>query len=417
MRRQIHFLLILGLALMLGAGMVLIWLRPAMHEWPLFGVLLATPALLAVLASAVARRPSWWRQFGSVTRALVFTSALGAGIIFVTLVVTTHLMFISPHDAVLATVIVLFAAGVTMAFGYLVASSLGDGISEIARAATAVKAGDLAARADDTGKDEIARLALVFNDMTAELQRMREQEARLDRMRRDLIAWVSHDLRTPLTSIRARVEALADGVVQEPAEVSRYLSAIKTDTQALNKLINDLFELATIDAGGLKLEPQPCDLNDLISDTIETMSVIARRNGIELTGKVDPNVGIVHLSPQHIQRVLNNLVSNALDHTAHGEVSVHAYRLPRESTKAMETRLVCIEVKDTGEGIAPQDVPHVFERFYRSEPARVCKGDSRGMGLGLAIARALVEAHRGSVSLESQLGRGTSIRFVLPDVA
>lgn len=406
MRRQIYFLLILGLALILGAGMVLLWLRPPMHEWPLFAVLLAAPALMAVLASAVARRPSWWRQFGSVTRALVFTSALAAGMIFATLVLTTQLMFISAHDAGLSTIIVLFAAGVTMAFGYLVASSLSEGIAGIARAATAVKAGDLAARADEAGKDEIARLARVFNDMTAELQRMREQEARLDQMRRDLIAWVSHDLRTPLTSIRARVEALADGVVNEPDDVSRYLSAIQTDTRALNQLIDDLFELATIDAGGLKLDLQPCDLNDLISDTVETMSVIARRNGVELAGEVDAEVGLVRVSPQHIQRVLNNLISNALAHTSHGHVLVRAGR---------KSRQVCIEVCDTGEGIAPEVVPHVFERFYRGEPARVHRGDSRGMGLGLAIARALVEAHHGHIEVESVLGKGTTVRVVLPD--
>jgi signal transduction histidine kinase len=409
MHRQIRFILILAITLLLGAGMVLLWLRPAPHEWPLFGVLLATPAIMALAASLVASRNAWWRQFGSVTVALVFTCALGAAIIFLTLLITTTLMFNSTHDAGLAIAIVLFATGVTMAFGYLVASSLSDGIAEITRAAKVVQAGDLSVRADDRGKDEIAKLAQAFNAMTAQLQHVRSQEARLDQMRRDLIAWVSHDLRTPLTSIRARVEALADGVVQEPAEVSRYLATIQNDTQALNRLIDDLFELATIDAGGLKLILEPCDLNDLISDTLETMSVVAKSKGVRLSGVVARNVGVITISPQHIQRVLNNLVSNALAHTNKGEVSVRAFRAQSQ---------VCVEVADTGEGIAPQDVPHVFDRFYRGERARTrgsrAMGHAFGMGLGLAIARALVEAHNGSIFLESRLGAGTQVKFLLP---
>jgi signal transduction histidine kinase len=409
MHRQLRFLLILGLALIVGAGMIFVVLQPPQHEWPLFGLLLFVPAGMAVVSSTIARKQGWWRRFGSVTTALVFTCALGAGMIFVTLLITTGLMFISAHDASLTIVIVLFAAAVSMAFGYLVASSLSDGIGDIARAAKAVQSGDLSARADDGGKDEIARLARAFNEMTAQLQHVRDQEAKLDQMRRDLIAWVSHDLRTPLTGIRARVEALADGVVQEPAEVQRYLATIQNDTQALNRLIDDLFELATIDAGGLKLNKIPVDMADLISDTIETMSVIAKNKGVVLNGDVAANLGLVVVSPQHIQRVLNNLISNALAHTPQGEVKVRAFRLPKQ---------VCFEVNDTGEGIRPQDVPHVFDRFYRGERARTrgasSSGNVKGMGLGLAIARALVEAHNGAISLSSDLGKGTRVKVVLP---
>ena len=408
MQRQVRFLLILGLTLLLGAGMVIVVLHPPPQDWPLYGVLLCAPAAMAIVSSVVAVRQGWWRQFGSVTLALVFTCALGAGMIFLTLLITTSLMFTSSHDASLSIVIVLFAAGVSMAFGYLVASSLSDGISDIARAAKAVQSGDLSARANDQGKDEIARLASAFNAMTAQLQHVRDQEAKLDQMRRDLIAWVSHDLRTPLTGIRARVEALADGVVQEPAEVQRYLATIQNDTQALNRLIDDLFELATIDAGGLKLNKIPVDMTDLISDTLETMSVIAKNKGVALNGDVATNLGLIEVSPQHIQRVLNNLISNALAHTPQGEVTVRAFRLAKQ---------VCVEVNDTGEGIAPADVPHVFDRFYRGERARTrggSVGNAKGMGLGLAIAQALVEAHSGKIMLDSKLGKGTLVKFVLP---
>jgi signal transduction histidine kinase len=125
-----------------------------------------------------------------------------------------------------------------------------------------------------------------------------------------------------------------------------------------------------------------------------------------LQGDVAANLGLIAVSPQHIQRVLNNLISNALAHTPQGEVKVRAFRLPRQ---------VCVEIHDTGEGIAPQDVPHVFDRFYRGERARTRgSGNAKGMGLGLAIAQALVEAHNGVISLSSELGQGTQVKVVLP---
>lgn len=403
--RQRQFFIWLMVAAVAGALIVLLMLQPPMAEWPLFGVLLATPIASAVVSYAIAQRQVGRRRFGSVTTALVIACALGTGVIFVTLLVTTRLMFLSAHDAWLSLTIVICATCVSIAFGYFIAVSLTDGINDINRAAQQVKQGNLNAQADDHGNDEIAALARAFNEMTTQLRHMREQEAKLDQMRRDLIAWVSHDLRTPLTGIRARVEALADGVVQEPNEVQRYLQTIYTDTQALNRLIDDLFEMATIDAGGLRLALQPCDLGDLISDTVETMSVIAQHKGVRLSGHVAPEVGVVTISPQHIQRVLNNLVSNALAHTQQGEVNLRAFR---------DAGQICIEVRDSGEGIAPEDVPQVFDRFYRGERARTRNGNAKGMGLGLAIAKALIEAHGGDIGLQSEIGRGTTVLIRLP---
>jgi signal transduction histidine kinase len=228
-----------------------------------------------------------------------------------------------------------------------------------------------------------------------------------------MIAWVSHDLRTPLTSVRARVEALADGVVTDPAEVAAYLNAVRADVDALNRLIDDLFELTVIDAGGLRLDITAFSLSDLASDTLEAMRVLADRRGIALRGTVAPDVDPVRLSPPHIQRVLNNLVGNALAHTPAGEsvtVGVTRERAPDQ---------VCVRVTDTGEGIPPADLPRVFERFYRGERsrARAVGADGAatgGMGLGLAIARALVEAHGGAIGIDSQVGLGTTVWFTLP---
>jgi signal transduction histidine kinase len=300
---------------------------------------------------------------------------------------------------------------VTLVFGYFVATSLRDGITDLTRAANAVQHGDLAARAQDQGSDELAELARSFNAMTAQLAHVREQEMRLNQARRDLIAWVSHDLRTPLTSIRARVEAVVDGVVTDSSDVSTYLAAVRNETDALSHLIDDLFELASIDAGGLKLDVVECQLSDLVSDTIEMMGVLALERGVALSGHVAADVDPVRVSPQHIQRVLNNLIGNALAHTRAGD----SVRVDVTCEPPLSRVRACI--RDTGEGIAPADLPHVFDRFYRGERSRTRhdgNGKPAGMGLGLAIASALVEAHGGHIGIESEMGKGTSVWFTLP---
>jgi two-component system sensor histidine kinase BaeS len=286
-----------------------------------------------------------------------------------------------------------------------VASSLSAGITDVTRAADAVRGGDLSARASESGRDEISRLARAFNEMTARLATAREQEEQLNQMRRDLIAWVSHDLRTPLTSIRARVEALADEVVRDD-EVPRYLASIRADTLALNRLIDDLFDLATADAGGLTLDLMPCEIGDLVSDTVRAMSVVADKRGVALAGAVPEGIEPVIVSPPRIQRVLNNLIGNALAHTpAGGRIDIAAERIDCA---------VVVSVSDTGEGISAQDLPRVFDRFYRGEQSRRRSEFGAGTGLGLAISRALVEAHHGTISIASEVGKGTTVQFTLP---
>jgi signal transduction histidine kinase len=418
MRRQLVTLLAFITLLVAATVLITVILQPAREELPVFTFLLTLPVVIAAIGATIARRQAWWRQFRSVAVALFITYAMGAGLILLTVYVTARLMFISPHDATLALVIVIFATAVTLVFGYFVAISLREGITDLTRVANAVQRGDLTARADEHGSDELAGLASTFNAMTAQLHLAQEQEQRLSQARRDLIAWVSHDLRTPLTSIRARVEAITDGVVTEPAEVITYLHAVRNETHALSHLIDDLFELATIDAGGLKLEITKCQLGDLVSDTIERISVLATERGITLTGYVAPDVDPVRVSPQHIQRALNNLIGNALAHTQQGgSVRVEAER-EASTGQAHAQDYVRVRICDTGEGIAPADLPHVFERFYRGERSRTRhsdKGNSKpaGMGLGLAIARALIEAHGGQIGIESTLGQGTTVWFTL----
>jgi signal transduction histidine kinase len=386
MARSIGYIAGLIAMLILALAMVALVMQPAREDLPTFAVLLGTPVAVATVGAVIAPRQAWWRRFRSVSVALFITYVISAGLILLTVYITARLMFISAHDATLALVIVIFATAVTLVFGYFVSTSLRQAIRTLTHAAHNIQAGNLDTQVSDQGSDELAELARAFNAMAVQLRQVRDREAQLNLARRDLIAWVSHDLRTPITSLRARVEAIHDGVVHEPGEVEDYLLAIRDDTDALNHLIDELFELATIEAGGLKLDCVACDLGDLLSDTIKTLSVIAVEKGIILSGHAAADVGSVWLSPQHIQRVLNNLIANALAHTpAGGQVQVNVRR-------DTQVNYVMVQVQDTGSGISPEDIPHVFDRFYRGERSRPRKdtNGASGMGLGLAIARALV---------------------------
>jgi signal transduction histidine kinase len=291
-----------------------------------------------------------------------------------------------------------------MSVGYFLSAALTDRIVNLGRAADELARGRLSARVTVSGNDEMASLARTFNDMAARLEATAEQQQELDMLRRNLIAWAGHDLRTPLASIRAIVEALADGVVDDPETVDRYLSTARREIRSLSRLIDDLFELAQIEAGGLRLELAPNSISDLISDTMESFSELAARQRVTLEGSAEPGVDPVKVDAQQIGRVLSNLVGNALRHTpAGGTVRIQARRAAAG---------VQVEVHDTGEGIDAQDLPHIFERFYRGDKSRTRA--TGGAGLGLAIAKGIVEAHGGEIRVESAPGQGTTLVFQLP---
>ncbi|HLF01645.1 MAG TPA: HAMP domain-containing sensor histidine kinase, partial [Anaerolineales bacterium] len=229
---------------------------------------------------------------------------------------------------------------------------------------------------------------------------------------RDLVAWASHDLRTPLTSLRAMIDALTDRVVTDPDTVARYMAQCQTEIGRMNAIIDDLFELAQLDTGHLFLKLEQASLGDLISDTLEGFGLRARDRGVSLTGNVEAGIDPVCLAPEKIGRVLQNLVENALRHTpTGGTIHLHACR---------HNGSVVVSVRDTGEGISAKDLPRVFERFYRGERSRSREGysgdsgPSAGAGLGLAIARGLVEAHGGKIWAESEPGKGATLSFSLP---
>jgi signal transduction histidine kinase len=313
-------------------------------------------------------------------------------------------MFASQHDLQLGAILLVFATGIAMLLGYFISSAITRRIQSLQTAAQQLAEGDLTTRAPVEGRDEVAALAASFNHMAERLQDADRQQRELDRLRRDLVAWASHDLQTPLTAIRVQIEALADGIVDDPATVQRYLNTTKRQVNDLSLLLDDLFQVAQLDAGGMVIQPADCSLSDLISDTLESFSALANERGVTLGGSAAADIDPVRLDGPRIGRVLNNLIGNALRHTpAGGAVTVSARR---------EQGLILIEVSDSGEGISPEDLPHVFERFYRGEKSR--NRDTGGSGLGLAIARGIVRAHGGEIRAQSQPEAGTTFHVSLP---
>ncbi|NLG70616.1 MAG: HAMP domain-containing protein [Chloroflexi bacterium] len=397
---------VLGLAAVVAVSLGVFYLamQPPMTDLGLMAVFLAITAVISALAGYAAYRLGWLHHSPAIRWTLTGIYALSSALTFMNVWVTARLMFVNEHDLLLATVLLLFASGIAIALGYFLSTTLAERIRQVERSAEAITAGQLEVRIPVQGRDEIAALARTFNQMAGQLQRAAEQQRQVERLRQDLIAWVSHDLQTPLASIRAVVEALADGMVEDPDTVQRYLRTAQKDIAALSLLIDDLFQMAQLDAGGLPLDLEDSSLSDLISDTLESFSEVAARRQVEIRGEVAPGVDPLRMDVRLIGRVLNNLIDNALRHTPPGgRVEVKA---------APAGDHVQVEVWDNGEGIPPQDLPVIFERFYRGEKSR--NRLSGGAGLGLAIARGIVMAHGGSIHVESQPGQFTRFIVQLP---
>jgi signal transduction histidine kinase len=393
---------VLTVALALGIFYVL--MHPPMNEIGAMASFLSITAVVSVAAGYGAYRMGWINRSPRVSWTLLGGYALSSVLTFINVWVTARLMFASQHDLLLATVLLLFAGGIAMSLGYFLSTALTDNIVTLNRAAEQIARGNLRVQVPVTGRNEMAELARTFNEMASQLEAAARKQRELDTLRRDLVAWVGHDLRTPLTSIRVILEALADGVVEDPVTVQRYLETAQRHIRALSALIDDLFEMAQLDAGGLPLERHPNSISDLISDTLESFSALAARQGVKLEGSVPPGIDPVCMDAQKIGRVLANLVGNALRHTpAGGVVQMRA---------SVEAEGVRVEVRDSGEGISPQDLPHIFEQFYRGEKSR--SRDTGGSGLGLAIAKGIVEAHGGRIGVESTPGQGACFFFNLP---
>jgi signal transduction histidine kinase len=344
---------------------------------------------------------------GSLRVALSIGYVLAAGLTLLNVWITAKLMFINQHDLGLAVMLLVFAGAISVAFGYFLSGSITEALSDLAAGAKQVGEGNFLVRVDVNGEDEVARLSETFNMMAARLEQSADEAEALDEARRNLVAWASHDLRTPLASLRAMIDALADGVVEDEETTRRYLTQSQGEITRMSRLIDDLFELAQLDTGQYPLECVSASLSDLVSDTLAAFTVRSNARQITLRGSVAPDIDPVRMAPDKISRVLYNLLENAIRYTPEGGAITLGVTRQDEQ--------VLIAIQDSGEGIPPGDIGNVFERFYRGEKSRTRGGyGGGGAGLGLAIARGLVEAHGGRIWVESEVGKGTLMCFTLP---
>lgn len=327
-------------------------------------------------------------------------------------------MFISAHDLHVLLVVLIGAGTIgvvtALAFGARVASasaSIGvlarrigfDGADGADGGRHGEQPATVRVRAGTPG--ELVELAAQLDAALVRLAESRAQAAAVEESRRELVAWVSHDLRTPLAGIRAMVEALEDNLVDDPATVARYYRTMRGEADRLAGLVDDLFELSRIHAGALHLELERVRLDELVSDAVAGVSMAADAKGIALCGQIGAPAPVVELSIPEMARVVRNLLDNAIHHTpCGGTVRI-------EATVDVRAGAAVLSVRDACGGIPLPDLPRVFEMAYRGDAARTPTGG--GAGLGLAVARGLVEAHRGEITVANE-GDGCCFTIRLP---
>ena len=347
-------------------------------------IIVAAGSLLSglLLAFLLRRAPTLWIQLAglALTAACVpLAAVLLSGWVMFHMGADLKILAVAAGSATAA----LFAA-------LVLARSIARSLGRVSAASHLVAVGELSARAPEGGAREVAELAASFNAMATGIEQLFDA-------RRELVAWASHDLRAPIASMQAMLEALEDGLAS-PAD---YLPTLREQVRTLSMLVDDLFELARIDAGALVLELQRVPVAPLVHSVLRLLRPEAEARGVALSAEVQDGAE-ADLAPDKIERVLFNLLTNAVRHTpSDGSVAVHVER--READ-------VLLSVEDTGEGLDDEARARMFERFWRADRAR----SGNGAGLGLAIARGLVEAHGGRIWAENSAQGGARISFTIP---
>lgn len=293
----------------------------------------------------------------------------------------------------------LFGVVAALVLGFLLSQSVAAPLRNIARAARNVARGSYRQRVPVTGPREVRELASTFNRMTGEVQRSQQTL-------RDFLANISHELKTPLTSIRGFSDAIRDGTIDDPEGIQRSARIIHDESNRVLRLVEELLDLSRMESGQISMDREEFDLAELLAHVQEIFAMRAEDSGITL--EVAPrDVCKVRGDFDRLEQVMNNLLDNALRHTPSGGTV-------RVGSREIQPGTIQVTVADTGRGIPPEDVPHLFERFYRARDPGGENGKRRGYGLGLAISREIIRAHGGEIWATSEAGRGTMFVFTLP---
>ncbi len=367
---------------------------------------LVTALILAAVAAGAlgsARLAAAHRRgLGPLGRQFGLAVAIMVGQALIAVIAIALLMFVSDEDALLVSLIVAFTGLVAIVAAQVLAGGMLRDVEHVRDALFAVGEGRRDVRITTSGSDELAELADAANVMVERLAAEERARDAAEGARRELVAAVSHDLRTPITSLRLIADAVSDDLVDDETR-AKYLRRMTTHLGALSALIDDLFELSRIEAGDIRWGMAQVRLGGLVQETVGAMRVESELRGVHLLAEVPDTLIAPRANPEKLQRVLFNLIQNAIRHTpADGSVTVRG----RVVGTGVE-----VEVADTGDGIAPEERGHVFDALYRGGEQASRTED--GAGLGLAISRAIVEAHGGRIWLADQAG-GTCVRFSLP---
>ena len=400
-----------GVALALGSALLVALVVLAAYD---FDGAILTFGLLAPLGTATVAA-TWMllahrERLGGLRRQAFVTGALAFTPLAISVLLFVQLMFVSGHDALLTLAAGAYSALLGLWAGRLLSHRVMDDVDALRAGLIAVGAGERSLSLQMGGRDELAQVAREVEAMVMRLAAAEAQREEADSARRSLIAAVSHDLRTPVTALRLLADAV-DDEIGDPATRREYVRRLGVHVRALGALIDDLFELTRIEAGEVAWTMQQVRIDELVEETVAAMAPAAQAGGISVRAEIDPSLLPAHANPERIQRVLFNLIQNAIRHTpADGSVTVRA---------ASSGTSVEIEVADTGEGIAPADRERVFEPFQQGAD-RAARADGSA-GLGLAISRAIVEAHGGRIWIvddaAGDLDGGARVRFSLPGAA
>ena len=376
---------------------------PTMLDFQIMAALLGAGIAVVAITGFVAYRMRYIYRIPRAGTVVLAGYLLAAGLILIIMWISAGLLFIHSYDALLVIILMLFASGVVASVGYMQSAAITEKLASLTGAAELLAMGRYHVRVEIDDNDELSRLAEVFNAMAAKLEAADRKERQLDRLRRDLTAWIGYDLRVPLLSSRTMVESIAEGLVTDPDMLNRYLRIARRDINALSDLIDDLYDMAQLDVTGIRLDRSPAQISDLIETTVDALLHMAEQKNIALTGRCSPNIPPIMMDVRQISRVLNNLVGDALHRVPKGgSVKVNAYPTRNGAL---------IEITDTFEGLRPEDADTIFKLFFGEDDVRGQTQET--VRLRLALADAVVRAH-GSQIRPQRLGtQGLRLVFAL----